>query len=316
MNVKSIAMLIRRSYLIVISGTVLLLVACTGVRFGYNHADIFLVASLDEYVDLERAQEKLAKDRISALLAWHRSTQLHAYSALLEEIRTKVKRPITLSEVTGLQQKLYDRLETLGTRAAPELAKLALTLGSGQITRVQHELTNSNAKFRKKFGYIRTSMENKLGARAKPFIKRAEFWLGKLTSEQRTLIWEAMARRDNGNYTWADEREARQRDFLAVLSKIQERKPEEQLATRWIRDYFADLAYQTDPQRRAFVQALRQSNAELIAKVIASATPEQRETLDKKLQDYAADFAALAAEDRKFGHRPYSLRPNEKPNPT
>lgn len=311
MNASSLTILIRRWRLIAVSVIVLPLAACTSIRFGYNHADTLLILKLDQYLDLEKPQEKLAKDRIAALLAWHRSTQLADYSVLLEEIRTKVKGPITSVEVTEFQQKIQERLETLGERAAPEIAKLALTLGPEQIARVQRELSDDNEKFRKKFGYLHNST-NELGARAKLFIKRAEFWLGKLTDEQRTIIRKTITGRDNGNYTWADEREARQHDFLALLSKIQAQKPEEWVATNWVRDYFAELADQTDPQRRAFIQTLRQSNAELIAQVIASVTPEQRAALNEKLQGYAADLAALAEEERKFGQRTFPLHPNEK----
>jgi hypothetical protein len=312
MNVSSLTILIRRWHLIVVSAIVLPLAACTSIRFGYNHADTLLIFRLDEYFDLEKTQKTLAKDRINALLAWHRATQLHAYSALLDDIRTKAKGPMTPSEVTDFQQRINRRLEILGERAAPEIARLALTLKPNQIAQVQRELSDDNAQFRKKYGYLHNSADNAPGAKAKLFIKRAEFWLGKLTDEQRTIIRNAIAGRDNGNYTWADEREARQRDFLALLSKIQERKPEERVATDWIRTYFAELADQTDPQRRVYIQTLRQSNAELIAKVITSATPEQRAALDEKLQGYAADLAALAGEDRRFGQWTFPSRPNEK----
>jgi len=298
---------------IVASAVLLPLAACTGIRFGYNHADTWLTFRLDQYLDLEKEQKKLAKSRIATLLAWHRSTQLQDYSALLGEIRTKLKGPVTPSDVADFQRKIERRLIALGERAAPEIARLALTLGPDQIARVRRELDDDNERFRKKFGYSHNGAGNELADRAKLFIKRAEFWLGKLTEEQRALIREAIARRENGDYTWADEREARQLGFLALLSKIQEKKPEERVATSWIRDYFADLSGQADPRRRAFVQSLRQSNAELIAKVIASATPEQRAVLDERLQGYAADLAALAEEERKFGQRTFPLRPAEKP---
>jgi hypothetical protein len=311
MNISSHTISMRRWRLIFISVVTLPLAACTSIRFGYNHADTLLVFRLDQYFDLEKQQEKLAKDRIAALLAWHRATQLYDYSVLLAEIRTKVKGSITLSDVTGFQQKIHHRLETLGERAAPEIAKLALTLSPAQIARAQRELSDDNEEFRKKYGYSHNGT-NELGARAKLFIKRAEFWLGKLTDEQRNIIRRTMAGRENGNYTWADEREARQRDFLALLSKIQKQKPEERVATNWIRSYFADLTDQPDPQRRAFIQTLRESNAELIAKVVDSATSEQRAVLDDKLQGYAADLAALAGEERKYGQRTLPLQPNEK----
>lgn len=312
MNRTFFDIFIQRWRLMLVFGVVLPLVACTSVRFGYNHADTLLMFRLDQFLDLEKPQKDLAKDRIAALLAWHRSTQLHAYSALLEDIRAKANGRITPSEVADFQQRIQHRLETLGERAAPEIARLALTLKPAQIARVRRELSDDNAKFRKKFGYLNNGADNDPGDRAKQFIKRAEFWLGKLTDGQKSLIRHAIAVRNKGNYNWADEREARQREFLIMLSNIQERKPDERVATKWVRAYFAELAEQPDPQRRSFIQDLRRSNAELIAKLIVSATPEQRAALDEKLRGYAADLAALAEEDRRLGQRTIPLFTEEK----
>jgi hypothetical protein len=59
-------------------GVVLLLAACSSLRLGYNNADTLLVYSLDSYLNLDDAQQELARERVSELLAWHRSTQLQA----------------------------------------------------------------------------------------------------------------------------------------------------------------------------------------------------------------------------------------------
>lgn len=302
---------IRRWRVIVTLSVILPLAACSSIRFGYNHADTFLVFRLNQYLDLEQSQKQLARDRISALLAWHRATQLQDYSALLGEIRAKLNGPVTPSEVINFQAMIRQRLETLGERAAPEIARLALTLKPSQIAQVQRELDEDNAEFREEYGYSHDPSDDNPQARAKLVIKRAEFWLGKLTERQRAMIRQAMAERDSGNYTWADEREARQREFLALLSKIERQKPQERVATDWVRSYFTELAHQTNPQRQAFVETSRRANAELIAKLLNSATPKQRTALDKKLQGYAADLAALLEENRRLGQYTSPLPPDE-----
>lgn len=311
MKLSSLTFSIRRWCVIVALAVILPLAACSSIRFGYNHADTFLIARLDQYFDLEKSQKQLARDRIGALLAWHRATQLQDYSALLDEIRAKLNGPVTPSEVISFQEKIRQRLETLGERAAPEIAKLALTLKPNQIAQVRRELDEDNAEFREEYGYSHNPSNPNPQARAKLFIKRAEFWLGKLTEPQRAMIRQAVAARDNGNYTWADEREARQHEFLALLSKIERQKPQERVATDWVRCYFAELARQTDPQRQAFIETLRRADAELIAKLLDSATPEQRTALDEKLHGYAADLAALVEENRRLGQHTSPLPPDE-----
>lgn len=184
---------IRRWPLIIVLAVILPLTACSSIRFGYNHADTFLIFRLDQYFDLEQSQKQLAKDRIGALLAWHRATQLQDYAALLDEIRAKLNGPVTPSEIISFQDKIRQRLETLGERAAPEIAKLALTLKPSQIAQVRRELDEDAAEFREEYGYSHDPSNDNPQARAKLVIKRAEFWLGKLTEQQRAMIRQATA---------------------------------------------------------------------------------------------------------------------------
>ena len=107
---------IRRWPLIIVLAVILPLTACSSIRFGYNHADTFLIFRLDQYFDLEQSQKQLAKDRIGALLAWHRATQLQDYAALLDEIRAKLNGPVTPSE---------DRVSLFKTRSGRDWKRSA-----------------------------------------------------------------------------------------------------------------------------------------------------------------------------------------------
>ena len=117
---------------------------------------------------------------------------------------------------------------------------------------------------------------------------------GKLTDEQIEIIRKSLASRPTDATWWIDERERRQREFLALLRKIQTERPTEEVAARWLRTYFTHLNVPPEAERRARAESYRRGNAELVAQLINTRRPSSVPQLDKKLNDYAQDFSSLA----------------------
>jgi hypothetical protein len=278
---------------VVVSATILL-AACSSLQLGYNNADIVLAYSLDSYLDLDDEQERLARERIDALLRWHRSTQLRDYAALLAEAETKVGGPVSTADVREFNRRVNRGLAAIGERTAPDLAYLALTLQPAQIERLADRLDRDSSKVRREL--VRFAGPESAEQRIERAIERAEEWLGPLAPAQRELIRTSLDLRPDAQDAWMQERERRQRGLVSVLARIRSEQPTQATATAWLREYFADLAEPRDEQRRARLEQLRDDNAALIAQLVNSATPMQRATLTKKLRGYAADFNALAAQ--------------------
>jgi hypothetical protein len=274
--------------------TVLLLAACSSIKLGYNNADTLLVYSLDSYLDLDESQERLARDRVRELLSWHRSTQLHAYARFLDDTERKVGNgSLTADDVLVFQQAMNEKMMKVGEQAAPELARLALTLQPAQVDHLANKLAKDTSKARREF--LKLAGKESLDDRVKAYAGRTETWFGSLSKEQLELVRASLGSRPSGQQLWMEERERRQRDLVSVLRRIVEEKPAELIATQWLRDYFAQLAQPADEARRARVQENRRNNAQLIAQLINSATPAQKATLAKKLRGYAQDFTTLAS---------------------
>ena len=276
------------------AGAVLLLAACSSLRFGYNNADTLLLYTLDSYFDLDDGQEALARERVRGLLAWHRSTQLAAYAGLLDSAGRKLDGELTPADVLALNSELNARLAVIGAQAATDLARLALTLQPPQIEHFAGKLAESNAKARRSIvglGGVLTPED-----RTKRWLERAQDWLGPLSETQVELVRQAVARRPGGGEAWVAERARRQQDLLAILTRIQRDQPAVDTGAQWLRAYFADLAEPGSAERRARAAEFRAANADLIAQLVNSATPQQRAHAAKKLRGYAADFTVLAAE--------------------
>jgi hypothetical protein len=272
-----------------------LLAGCSaGIRLGYNNADALIAYTIDSYLGLTAEQEQLVKARLGGLMEWHRATQLRDYARLIETERRRLDDPVTAADVLAFNRAISDRLLALGNRAAPDLARLALTLEPEQLAHMQRKLVRDNVKARREL--VQSRDHESLDERVKNYAERADFWFGGLTREQLVLVRASLERRPDSSEWWIEERERRLRDLLGVLRRIQSERPSEDVAAGWLRTYFAQLQMPAEPDRRARIQAFRTANAELIAQLVNTATPEQKAVLSQRLAGFAQDFTALAVE--------------------
>ncbi len=283
----------RAMRLLTVTAAVVLIASCAAMKLGYNNADTLALFQLNSYLELNPEQEQTVKERVNALIAWHRSTQLRDYAAFIDRARAKVGGQVSAADVIEFNHQLNARMMTAGEKAAPDIAHLALTLNPDQIDRAAKKIAADATKARREL--VRKGDQHAGAERVKKYSERAESWFGRLTDEQKEIIRKSMANRPQDATWWIDEKERRQREFIALLRKIQADRPAEEAATRWVRAYFAQLNAAPEAERRARAEAYRRGSAELIAQLINHATPDQRAALDKKLNDYGQDFKSLAA---------------------
>ena len=283
----------RQARRFVLASVALLAAACSQLQLGYNNADTVIAYSLDSYLDLDDEQERLARSSIAALHRWHRATQLPGYVQLLDEAQRKVAGPVTPADVREFNAGMRRALMAIGEQAAPDLARLALTLKPAQVDRLAERLARDTSKARREL--VRFAGPESLEQRVERYVEQAEDWFGTLTPAQRATIRASLERRPEAQEAWMRERESRQRELVAVMARIRAEQPPLATATAWLREYFAQLAEPRDPQRRARLATYREENAELVAQLVNSATPAQRAALAKRLRSYAADLSTLAA---------------------
>ena len=282
----------RGPRLLVLGLFALLFAACSTIKLGYNNADTLLLHGLDRYVTLTDEQEQMVRQRVGSLMTWHRATQLADYAAFIQHTRSRLDGDVTHAEVTAFTEGLNARLATLGERAAPDAAALALTLTPSQVDEVERKLIDENTKARKDSA---RELKQAVDQRAKKYAERSEFWLGKLNEQQMQLVRASLANRPVDSLYWIEARERRTRDLVALLRRIQADRPSEQTAAGWFRTYFRELAQPSNAGQRARAEAFRRENAELVAQLVNSASPQQRAHLDRKLSGFAAEFVQLAA---------------------
>lgn len=275
-----------------LAAALLALAACSTIKLGYNNAETLLLYALNDYLDLSPEQQRFARERVNAVHDWHRATQLPDYAAFVRHAQSRLDGEVTTEEVLQFNEGLNSRLAALGERIAPDVARLALTLTPAQLDRLDKKMGGDTRKARGDFG--RGDTHEALEQRVKKYAERADFWLGRLTDEQLELVRDALAEQPAARSYWIEERERRQRELATLLRRIHAERPGEEVAAGWIQSYFAELASPPQPERRARAEAYRQQRAELIARLINHATPQQRTLLNRRLRGFAEDFTALA----------------------
>ena len=288
---KSPSSLGSASRLLALGLFALLFAACSTIKLGYNNADTLLLHSLDRYVSLTDEQERMVRQRVGSLMDWHRATQLADYAAFVQHARARLDGSVTPAEVLEFNTGLNTRLAALGERAAPDAAALALTLTPAQIDQVERKLVDDNIKARRQSAQ---EVKQAVDERAKKYAERSEFWLGKLNPQQVQLVRASLAGRPVDSLYWIEARERRTKDLVAMLRRIEAERPPEAVAAQWFRAYFRELARPSNADQRARAEAFRRDNAQLIAQLVNSASPEQRGHLDRKLSGFAAEFVQLA----------------------
>lgn len=291
----------RQARRFVLASVAFLLAACSQLQLGYNNADTLLAYTLDSYLDLDDEQERLARSSIAALHRWHRATQLPGYVQLLDDAQKRVAGAVSAADVLAFNAGMRRALAAIGEQAAPDLAALALTLKPAQVDRLAERLASDTSKARREL--VRFAGAESLEQRVQRYVERTEDWFGTVTPAQRETIRAALVRRPEAQQQWVDERERRQHELVAVMARIRAEQPPPATATAWLREYFAELAEPREAERRARLAAYRRENAELVAQLVNSATPAQREAIRARLRGYAEDFGALAAKGAGTGGR-------------
>lgn len=275
----------------------LLLQGCSAVRFGYDNADALTRWWVDQYLDLSPPQDLLVRERVARLHAWHRMTQLPAYVALLRQGQVFVAGRPSAADALALVDGMIRSGRRLADQATPDVADLLTTVTPAQIERMAARFAERNAEHDRE-ARLGEGESAQRQARYQRLVERAEYWFGDFSDQQQAELRRMIEHQPADGQFWHDERLRRQRQWLALVSRIQRDQPPRERAIGWLRDYVASFDLPTDPAAAAMVLALRRAGAELTVSILAMATPDQRAHARHKLGDLIHDFEELAREGR------------------
>lgn len=254
-------------------------------RFGYENLPTLATWQADSYLSLNAEQKALANRRIEAVHAWHRRTQLADYAAFLREVQRRVAAgDVDEAQMRAWRIAAFERLRPIAEQAAPGAAEVAVTLTPEQLERLKAEMHRDNEKMRRE--WMPADRGERIEARAKRYVQRAERFLGSLTPEQRQFARRFAAEAPDTEDIWFAQRIGRQQDLVAVMERIRVERPDEATATRWMREHLMRYLVLRDGPDKAGAESSLASGDAMAAAMLSRATPKQRQHLQRTLQDW------------------------------
>ena len=268
--------------------------ACGLAKVGYRNGDTVGMFMLDRYLDLSSEQADFIKPRLHQLLVWHRTTQLKEYVVFLQGLKSRTARPLTTAEVQAVTEEGRTYAMATIDHAVPDLAAIATILTPDNVRALQKRFEDDSAKWRREF--MKGDEERQRKARYERTLERVEEWYGRFSRDQRDRIRALSDARPFNNGIVIAERERRQHELVALLTKVEREKPPRDAIVAMLTGYVERFERNPDPDRRAFLEGYRHATEEMDAAIHNLSTPQQRAHAEKKLQEWVDDFRSLAAD--------------------
>jgi hypothetical protein len=280
--------------LLVLASILLALSGCSTIRIVYNQADHITAWMADDYFDLTSDQKQAYRTHFERFHAWHRSTQLADYAALLESAQRRIEAGATSADADWFTEALQARLKTMVQHAYKDAAHLLSQVSDEQLQATRREFEKRNRKYAKENGVGEPADEQRR-LRARRQIERIEHWTGPLDSAQEARLREMSRALPLITEQRYQERLRRQNEFLALL---QQRRQTETFAPR-LRDWLLDWDKTRSPAYQLQYTQFMQGSARMYVASLQTLTQEQRQHVISVLQRYQQTFRDLAAQSQR-----------------
>lgn len=257
------------------------------VRVVYNQLDWLALWYVEDYFDLDPAQEEQAKLMIGRTISWHRQTQLPRYATLTRTVLAGVSPPVQPEFLADRYAEVVTLWDDLLRQVAPDFATLLQSLSDEQVNDLFENLADENRELEEDYSGI--SREERRAKQDKAIIKAFRRFTGRLSPEQEVLVRTHTSRFHDLSADWLRRREEWQMELRVLMAG---RRADPLFAER-ITDLLLNPNQFDSPGYRKLVLENQQASFRLVAAVLSSLSPKQSEHLRNHLSTYARDFDAL-----------------------
>ncbi|WP_313086608.1 DUF6279 family lipoprotein [Stutzerimonas nitrititolerans] len=277
----------RGKLLLLSIAALLLLSACSRINLAYRNLDILIPWSLNDYLDMNSAQQARLKAQLREHQAWHCRSQLPIYLEGLETLQREVAEDrIEIATLRAHRRKMRQAIEAIAVRITPSVSELLGSLDERQMNRLQETLAEKHRQLQKKF--VEPELPRQIRERAERMQERVEHWAGRLDAAQRQRILQWSHALGEQNRRWLDNR----RHWQAALVETVKQRHDSDFPARLAPLLQEPEAFWTDAYRRS-VPRTEQATLELIRDLYAMASAAQRSRLSQRLQGLHDDLASL-----------------------
>ena len=257
---------------------------CSSTTFVYNRLDFILPWYLDDYVELDRAQDVFLDEQLRPFLAWHRTEELPRYTLIIDDITRRLDAPLTAQDVAAISLEFEQAWFRLEARGLEWLLALGERLTDDQVRQFLDELWDKQEEYQKK--YLERSDQEYHEDSYDSLRDSVQDYLGRLDKPQKELLETASNGLLRSDTTWLRERAA----WLQRLEVMMRREPGWQQAIR-------DSVQRRSETVSAEYLDLYEHNLAVIhsalAQVLNSRSEKQDQRLRKKLANLREDLQTL-----------------------
>ena len=281
---------------------------CSGIKVAYNQADFIAGWMADDFFELTGEQKDAFREHFQRFHAWHRSTQLEGYAAMLVQVEQRLNAGFSESDSLWLIDAVKAHYRTIVLRGYADAARLLSTLSDQQIEAARREFDKRNRKHAREWG-VGASPSEQQRLRAKNNVERVEHWTGSLSAAQEARVVALSRALPLIADLRHQDRIRRQREFLALLEG---RRNVEAFAPK-LRDWLASWDRTRSAEYEAALSRFVAASARSYLEIYALLTPEQRAHVTHRLQRYVTAFRELAQEAPRTAAQPSPSPPTSLP---
>ncbi|NJR71937.1 MAG: hypothetical protein HC782_02095 [Gammaproteobacteria bacterium] len=242
---------------------------------------------VDEWFDLTSEQSAWLKPRIAKLMTWHRANELPTYRTLLADARQRLEKNANpQDDIARFYNESRQAVDRLTLKALPDMVAFLQTIDGNQIVNLEKKFATDNEKLAKE---MRISIDARRAKRLERTIERYEAWMGKLTETQVALITTSISSLPLTEMLRLTDRQRWQADFVALLNT----KPNANALESALRVLFITPEKNRAPEYQAAWLRQQDEMMKLTSNLIATASPKQKQAMQKKLAGYEEDLSGL-----------------------
>ncbi|KJY82703.1 hypothetical protein TW81_10780 [Vibrio galatheae] len=261
------------------------LMACVALagcstKFFYNNIDWLLLRYLDDYVELNEAQEEFVIRKVAVLSEWHRTEEIPNYIRHLDELMAVEPAKVTLTQLRQQEQKFQQHSQRLIARIAPELNAITRDLSDSQVEELMNSIRVRHTKYKKKY---QTLSEEEIKQRYKERIEEnLETWIGSLTEQQETLLDAWVSELQITSFDWINHQTQMR---IEVNSMLSHRLDTEKFEPEFHTMMFNPTSFYA-PELEEKIEHNRNVANQYLVRVINLMTPKQTDYYRSELQDW------------------------------
>ncbi|ORT52589.1 hypothetical protein ST37_02165 (plasmid) [Vibrio sp. qd031] len=170
----------------------LLALALTGcaTKLLYRNLDWFIVEYIDDYVSLDREQQKIVKLQLKKLIDWHQKNELSQYIAQIEELSTLSLPSLTDEDLIYHADQMTNHIYRLAQRVAPDIYALSQLASDEQLSEFLDNYEQKGEERQK--DYAAKDAQQRFEDSLETMTESVERWFGSV-NEQQLLILEEWA---------------------------------------------------------------------------------------------------------------------------